>query len=282
MVAIKPTISLLTGSVLVGLSGVFKLHIAFLLLGIAPDLKTYLACFLVIYSTYTMDRALDCEEDKINRTDLTSARKDIAIIVCIISFLTGSFLLFLEGLLFIAFLPFVIGYVYSKGISIGSRKLKLKGNFGMKNFTVSLTWGSFISGIAQRWADSEIVFLFIFPLFTVKSFINTVIYDFRDVKGDAVAGIKTLPISLGEIATRRLLQAMHILLHLWIAISMLMKFVKAETVLLLISWSAGMIYTCIFTGPSPVKETKLRKVLRDALVDGEFILAVIIRTVTSL
>ncbi|MBU4139264.1 MAG: prenyltransferase, partial [Euryarchaeota archaeon] len=74
-----PTLKLLTGSILVGLSGVFKLHIAFLLLGIAPDLKIYLACFLIIYATYTLDRAMDNEEDKINRKELDSSRKDIAL-----------------------------------------------------------------------------------------------------------------------------------------------------------------------------------------------------------
>lgn len=277
-----PTLKLLTGSILVGLSGVFKLHIAFLLLGIAPDLKTYLACFLIIYATYTLDRAMDNEEDKINRKELDSSRKDIALGFCFVSFLAGSLLLSLKGLLLIAFLPIIIGYVYSKGIRIGSHKLKLKGNFGMKNLTVSLTWGSFISGIAQGDANNNIIFLFIFPFFTIKSFINTVVYDYRDIKGDAIAGIKTLPICLGETATRRLLQGMHILLHLWIAASMLLKFVMVETVLFLVSWSAGLIYTWFFTRPSPQNETKSRKFMRDVLVDGEFILAVFLRTITNL
>jgi 4-hydroxybenzoate polyprenyltransferase len=273
------TLKLLTGSILVGISGVFKLHIAFLLLGIAPDLKTYLACFLIIYATYTLDRAMDNEEDKINRKELDSSRKDIAIGFCFVSFIAGSLLLSLKGLLFMAFLPIIIGYIYSKGICIGSRKLKLKGNFGMKNLTVSLTWGSFISGIAQGMTNSTIVLLFIFPFFTVKSFINTVIYDFRDVKGDAIAGIKTLPICLGEIATRRLLQVMHILLHLWIAASMLLRFVMVEMVLFVVSCFAGLMYTWFLTRPSLQNETRSRKIMRDVLVDGEFILAVFIRTI---
>lgn len=277
-----PTLKLLTGSILVGLSGVFKLHIAFLLLGIAPDLKIYLACFLIIYATYTLDRAMDNEEDKINRKELDSSRKDIALGFCLVSFLAGSLLLSLKGLLFIAFFPIIIGYIYSKGIRIGSRKLKLKGNFGMKNLTVSLTWGSFIAGISHGMANSNIVLLFIFPFFTIKSFINTVVYDFRDVKGDAIAGIKTLPICLGEIATRRLLQGLHILLHLWIAASMLLMFVVVEAVLFLVSWSAGLIYTWFYTRQSPQNETKSRKFMRDLLVDGEFILAVFIRTIIHL
>lgn len=276
-----PTIRLLTASILVALSGVFRLHIAFLFLGIVPKVLIYLAGFLVIYATYTLDRALGCEEDKINRKELGSAKGDIAIVLCILSLAVGSLLLYREGLLFMAFLPFAIGYVYSKGICVGNRTIKLKGNFGVKNFTVSLTWGTFIAGIAQRWAGGDIVLSFVFPFFAIKSFINTVIYDFRDVKGDRAAGIKTLPICLGEKKTRILLQAMHILLHLWIAIAMLLHFINFEMTILLTVMLAGIMYTCFYTRPSPEGEPRIRKIMRDVLVDGEFLLAVFIRTLTG-
>ncbi len=276
-----PTLQLLRASILVALSGVFRIYIASLFLGIAPSRWIYLAGFLVIYATYTLDRALGCEEDKINKKELTSARTDIALVLCLISFLTGSFFFFREGLLLIAFLPFIIGYIYSKGIHIGRISLKLKGNFGVKNLAVSLTWGVFISGVIQQWAGIQLALLFIFPFFAVKSFINTVIYDFRDVKGDAVAGIKTLPICFGDRKTRLLLQAMHNILHLWIAISMLLNFIKVEAALLVPLWLTGIIYTRYYTRPSPENESKIRKITRDVFVDGEFILAVFIKIITG-
>jgi 4-hydroxybenzoate polyprenyltransferase len=281
MVIHTPTLQLLRASILVALSGVFRIYIASLFLGIAPSRWIYLAGFLVIYATYTLDRALGCEEDKINKKELTSARKDIALVLCLISLATGSFLFFRENLLLVAFLPFIIGYIYSKGIHIGCISLKLKGNFGVKNITVCLTWGAFISGVVQHWAGIQNASLFIFPFFAVKSFINTVIYDFRDVKGDAAAGIKTLPICLGDRKTRLLLQAMHNILHLWIAIAMLLNFIKVEATLLVPLWLAGIIYTRYYTRPSPENESKIRKITRDVFVDGEFILAVFIKTITG-
>lgn len=281
MVIHTPTLQLLRASILVALSGVFRIYIASLFLGIAPSRWIYLAGFLVIYATYTLDRALGCEEDKINKKELASARKDIALILCLMSLATGSFLFFRENLLLVAFLPFIIGYIYSKGIHIGCISLKLKGNFGVKNLTVSLTWGTFISGVVQHWAGIQTSLLFIFPFFAVKSFINTVIYDFRDVKGDAAAGIKTLPIYLGDRKTRLLLQAMHNILHLWIVISMLLSFIKVEAALLITLWLAGMVYTYSYTRPSPENEPKIRKIMRDLFVDGEFILAVSIKAVTG-
>ena len=276
-----PTIRLLTTSISVALSGVFRLHIAFIFLGVAPEILVYLAGFLIIYSTYTFDRALDSDEDKINRSELTTARKDVAVFVCIASFMIGTFLLYREGLTFIAFMPFIIGYVYSKGVTIGNRKLKLKGNFGVKNLIVSFTWGIFIAGIAHHMAGDYSAILFVFPFFTIKSFINTVIWDFRDVKGDGAAGIKTLPIWLGEYKTRKLLQVMHITLHSWIAIAMLFGFINPEITILLIVCLAGMINTIFWTRSPDEDGTRFRKTLRNFLVNGEFMLALAFRALTG-
>lgn len=280
MVLHTPTIQLLSSSILIAVSGIFRIHIASLLLGISPGILIYFAGFLVIYATYTFDRALGSEEDAINRKELISSRKDIAIIVCLVSLAAGAFLLSQEGLLPVALLPVTIGYIYSKGLRIGRRTLKLKGNFGMKNLTVSLTWGMFISGIVQRWADIYIVLLFIFPFIMVKSFINTVIWDFKDVKGDSAAGLKTLPISLGEEKTRILLQVMHIILHLWVALAMLMNLINTEMAVLFTAGVIGLINTSIYTKPSTGNESGAWKTLRNLLVNGEFALALLIRELT--
>lgn len=275
------TIKLLTTSIPVAISGVFRLYIAFLFLGIAPQIYIYFAGFLVIYSTYTFDRALENEEDKINRKELATSRKDIALFVCIVSLIVSTILLYREGLTFMAFLPFVIGYVYSKGISLGKHKLKLKGNFGVKNLIVSSTWGIFIAGIALHMAGDYSALIFVFPFFMMKSFINTVIWDFRDVKGDDAAGIKTLPIWLGEKKTRKLLQLMHITLHFWIAIAMLYEYIFPEIAILLMSSFAGIINTICWTRPNCESDNGIRKTLRNTLVNGEFMLAVVLKKLSD-
>ena len=276
------TIRLLTTSVPVAISGVFRLYIAFLFLGIAPQIYIYLAGFLVIYSTYTFDRALENEEDKINRKELATSRKDIAVFVCIVSIIVSTILLYREGLTFMAFLPFVTGYVYSKGITFGKHKLKLKGNFGVKNLIVSFTWGIFIAGIALHMAGDYSASIFVFPFFMMKSFINTVIWDFRDVKGDDAAGIKTLPIWLGEKKTRKLLQLMHISLHFWIAAAMLYEYIISEISILLVSSFAGIINTIYWTRPDCIHDSGIRRTIRNTLVNGEFMLAVVLKEFSDL
>lgn len=233
--------------------------------------KICIAGALVIYSTYTLDRALGCEEDKINRRELGSSRKGIALFVCLLSFLTGVLLLSGEGLFLIGFLPIAVGYTYSRGVRVGNYFLKLKGNLGGKNITVALTWGAFIAGIVRNWASNWLLVLLVFSFFGIKSFINTVIYDFRDLEGDAMAGLKTLPLYLGEARTRRFLMLTHNSLH--IVVVAVLNAIGFEPVIVIGLWFCGFIYIHYYSKYRE-NEDKIKTIMRDVLVDGEFILAV--------
>lgn len=188
------TINLLKSSILVSLSGAFRIYLAALLLGTRVNLLTCLAGFLVIYSVYTLDRTLDSKEDLINREELTGLSKQIGFTAVIVTFLLGSVVFAENGILMYAFLPFVTGYLYSKGIKIGKYSFKLKGGLGVKNLVTGITWGLSIVGVSGYNALLPAVIVFMF--FCIKLFINSTVYDFKDITGDMVAGIKTLPISL--------------------------------------------------------------------------------------
>lgn len=125
-----PTINLLKSSVLVSFSGALRIHIAFLLLHIHSVFLNCLAGGLIIYSVYTLDRALDVEEDMVNRPELKGASKKTALIISLICFLAGAAILTANGLILFAFLPLVTGYLYSKGAKIGRFNLRLKADLG--------------------------------------------------------------------------------------------------------------------------------------------------------
>ncbi len=57
---------------------------------------------------------------------------------------------------------------------------------------------SSIAGLAGRNCGSIVPIVLVFIFFGVKLFVNSAIFDFKDIKGDTLAGIKTLPVSLGE------------------------------------------------------------------------------------
>ncbi|MCC4767730.1 prenyltransferase [Methanosarcina sp. DH1] len=274
------TLELLKSSILVAFSGALRIHIAFLLLQIHSSIFTCIAGGLVIYSVYTLDRALGSEEDVINRKELSGSRKEIGLAASMITFVIGSYILAKEGMLALAFLPLVTGFLYSKGIKIGKFALKLKGGLGVKNFVVGLTWGAFISGLAGSTCRSMLPILLVFTFFGVKLFINSTIYDFKDIKGDTLAGIKTLPVSLGAQNTRNFLLGLHLLSHLILGISLINGIIAFEPIIILYSFICGLLCIHNYTKTCDV-ESRSRKFERTILVDGESTSIVGLKTIAS-
>ncbi|WP_456475273.1 UbiA family prenyltransferase [Candidatus Pyrohabitans sp.] len=271
-----PTLRLLSTSVPVAVSGAFRLYIALLFLGAGAEARIYLAFGLLVYATYTLDRALECEEDRINRRELVGSRKKLPLLICLHTFLAGSLILAKEEMYFAPFIPGVIGYLYSKGLKLGGFHIKLKGGAGSKNIVVALTWGGTIAAIAGKWTEDTFSIFIVFAFFAVKVFINSVIYDFKDMRGDARAGIKTLPLCIGEKKTKAILQGLHLIMHLSILLAMLLQLIRFEPIILLYSLFAGGICTSFYA--RFLKGRKIKKYFLELLVDGESTIAVGLRT----
>ncbi|WP_440947052.1 UbiA family prenyltransferase [Methanosarcina sp. T3] len=262
------TFELLKSSILVAFSGALRIHLAFLLLHIQSSILTCIAGGLIIYTVYTLDRALESEEDTVNRTELKGSNKKVGLAVSLLAFVVGTYILAKEGILALAFVPLITGYLYSKGIKIGKFALKLKGGLGMKNIVVGLTWGIFIAGLAGSGCGNLVPIVLVFTFFGVKLFINSAIYDFKDIKGDTLAGIKTLPVSLGTQKTRNLLSAMHLLSHLVLGIALIHGVLAFEPLIIVYSFICGLICIQSFTGSEDEKFSS-KKIERTVLVDGE-------------
>ncbi len=233
------TLHLLTSSILVSISGMFRVYIAALLLQTHVSVLTCIASGLIIYSVYTLDRTLDSEEDKINRVELAGYNKKIGLAVIIITFLAGTYIFYEEGVLLFAFLPFVTGFLYSKGITLGKYSLRLKGSYGVKNLIVGLIWAIFITGIAGYQKYNLLASAAVFLFYGAKVFINSVIDDFKDIKGDTLAGIKTLPVTLGEYKTRELLLGFHIFSNLILAVALVSGLIEYYPIVVLCSLICG-------------------------------------------
>ena len=233
---------LLNSSTVVAISGGLRLHIAFLLAGLAFRIPEYCAGALIIYSTYTLDRALDCKEDTINKSELCGADKKTGLIACVLTFLAGACILALDGIYLAPFFPFIVGYLYTHGIRIGRYTLKLKAGIGIKNIIIGITWGGTIALIVSRWCSNDVTVGIIFLFFTMKVFVTSCVNDFKDVKGDTAAGILTLPVCLGETATKKVLILILIGLHCVMVYALLTGMIKDEWLILLF----GLILTIAF------------------------------------
>jgi len=240
------TVKLLQSSIMISLSGTFRIYLASLLLGSSVSLCLCLAGGLIIYSVYTLDRALGCKEDIVNRAELSNSCKDVGIVASLVTFLIGSFIFSRYNILWLAFFPFITGYLYSKGLQLFGFNLRLKAGIGVKNLVVGLTWGIFLALVSLsdiRYLSSPVA---VFILYGTKTFINSIIDDFKDIKGDTLAGIKTIPISLGKQKTRNVLLVLHIIAHL-IIFSMFLNGIILCPAIILFSFLFGLVCILRYT-----------------------------------
>lgn len=272
------TVELLKSSILVSISGALRVYIAALLLQVHSSFLTCVAGGLIIYSVYTLDSALDSEEDLINRKELSGSRKEIGLVASLLTFIIGSYILAKRGALIFAFLPFVIGFLYSKGIKIGKFALKLKGGLGIKNAVVGLMWGISIVGVAGHACKGILSLILVFILFGVKVFVNSTIDDFKDVKGDMIAGIKTLPICLGEQKTRSFLLGLHVLSHLIIGIALIKGVIAFEPLIIFYSFICGLVCIKRYTNEEKYLSSKMELAF---FKDGESAMAIALRAIVG-
>lgn len=261
---LKATLHLLNSSTVVAISGGFRLHIAFLLAGLAVKIPVYCAGILIIYATYTLDRTFDCKEDAINRAELCGANRRIGFIACIVSFLLGLLIFSYEGIYIAPFFPFIVGYFYTHGIRIGTFKMKLKGGTGIKNIITGITWGGTIALIVCRWCGGLLTLGMVFLFFGLKTFVTSCVNDFKDIEGDTAAGILTLPACLGEDTTKCVLILLLLGLHCVMFYSIIMEIIQNEWVVLLIGLvilvSFLLVYSPAFENKDPIVYRKMREV----------------------
>jgi 4-hydroxybenzoate polyprenyltransferase len=275
-----PTLELLKSSLLVSISGSLRIYIASILLMTHINILNCVAGGLIVYAIYTLDRALESKEDSINKLELKGANRKLALFISMIVFFLGCYVLNSCGLLFIALMPLVTGYLYSKGISFGKFNFKLKGGRGIKNFIVGITWGIFITFIAGVELESILPLIIIFLYYSFKLFINSALYDFKDIKGDIIAGIKTIPVSIGEENTRNLLLTLHIISHSLLATAIIMHLLAFEPVILLYSLFIGIFYIYKLSN-NRENESVGEKIERIFLIDGEAGSILCVRSVFS-
>jgi UbiA prenyltransferase family. len=278
---LNPTLRLLTASAPVGFSGALRVYIAFLLAGVVPYLIPCIASGLIIYATYTLDRAIPCAEDEVNQGYLVRANRRVGVAWCILAYLIGAALLFREGIFLVPILPLVIGYLYTKGFQVGSCTFKLKGGAGIKNAVIGLTWGGSIALVVAHWTTSLIIVIPIFLFYGLKLFINSALFDIKDLQGDLAAGIRTIPAYLGEQGAKHLLTGLSLLLHGAMAYLILTGFLRPEVVILGYSCLIGVVFISFYSTEWEKRSSGIRRHFRQIAIQGESIIALLLRFLTG-
>lgn len=274
-----PTMRLLNSSTIVAVAGGLRLNIAFLLAGLAMRIPEYCAFALIIYATYTLDRSMDCREDAINRADLLGANGNVGLFASIAAFTIGTIILVLDGIYLAPVFPFIVGYIYTRGIHIGPWTLRLKGGIGIKNAVIGITWAGTIALIVARWYPGVTAILVIFLFYFVKLFTTSCINDFKDVKGDLAAGIRTLPAYFGEPATKHALLCANIALHMVMIGSVILGIIAQEWVIILYSLIVNSLFLMVYSSSFEKSTHWLYRKLRNVVIYWESAISLILREI---
>lgn len=159
-------------------------------------------CF-VIMSVYSLNLITDLEEDAVNKGYKNMEnKKSIILFISVVSYIAALIIGGIENLRSIPVLliPFITGLLYSVKI----KNFRLKNLFVGKNLTVSISWSLEVSLLPYLLKSSSVVFFLLIFVF-IKGMINTILFDLRDVEGDAKAGVETIPVKLGKYRTLWLL-----------------------------------------------------------------------------
>ena len=171
------------------------LYFSFLLQGISSSTLLLFATFFLAISVYSLNKVTDAEEDVVNLPDrarfvkknrnyLLFASLESINIAVVLAFLSNP-----AAILVILF-PFYIGAFYS----IGVRRLRLKNVLVLKNVMAAGTCT--IAAVLLPLAihiDIPFIILMVAYFVFLKLFINSVLFDVRDIEGDQKAGVQTIP-----------------------------------------------------------------------------------------
>jgi 4-hydroxybenzoate polyprenyltransferase len=138
---------------------------------------------------------------------------------------------------------------------------------------VALTWAvgsTFLPAICLL--EKEILqILLIFYFFFLKSFTNAALFDIRDIEGDRISGVRTIPVVFGRQKTKNLLLVLNSTLIPWLVFSYHAGFFHQYLFVLIFAITYGYWYILHFCKDG----IKIGKSM-DLLVDGEWIPVVVL------
>ncbi len=262
---------LMVSSLFLSIDGVLMLCLSSLLFGVA--LKPILLCamFLAVYSVYSLNRLTDQEEDAINapeRSTFVAGNERFLLAIAVVSYIAALVLGWIESpfAALVLLFPIISGIAYSKNIFSAFGIPRLKDIFLVKSLIVASSWAVCAAFLPMIYLSGNFTKLgFIFPFFFIKMFINTVLFDVRDVVGDALNDVKTIPVVIGIKKTRQFLLILQSSILVWLAL--FLDSFSRYYVILIISMIYGYLYIIYFCC-----ENEHNGVLRDVLVDGEWII----------
>ena len=262
---------LVSTSIFVSIALFFVLYFSFLCLDVTPHYPLFVASSLVTFSVYNLNKITDKKEDTINNPQraslITHIENHTGIVLSLVSYVLALIIGILTKQILsitILLIPLWIAILYSVPLSPGLPRLK--DIFFAKSLSVAIGMSLSIFLLLYIFYPRPVILLIWVSFLFIKLFINTVLFDVRDLNGDKQTGIKTIPVTWGIRKTKTFLLLLNSLLIIWIFIVIHLKlFLMALPIIL---------FSIIFDYWSIQRFCKVSTVkihTYDIVVDGEWI-----------
>jgi 4-hydroxybenzoate polyprenyltransferase len=265
---------LVFSSVYLSLASCAMMYIAGILQAVPVSPALYAIGFCITFSIYNLNRRSDEAEDQINHVNryaFTKRYEESLLVLAVAAYGIALALAWVHGgvaVLVTAF-PLIAGVLYSfPFLPESARYRRLKDIPVAKNLTISVAWTvphALLPAVVAGTGFTEMTSatsLFFFGLV----FINTVLFDMRDVEGDAALGVRTVPVILGIPSTTRLLVATGLIFGAIILNISIPIIPLWQSAVLALGTCYGIGYVISFQGAD------FGHSLCDLLADGQFIL----------
>lgn len=265
-------------NLLLAFSTAGAVYVAGLVLNLPENPAPAAILFLVTFAIYNFNRHTDRREDEINHPGRVAFIKKYGKILVILSVFAYLLAIWLSlyggsGAQLLVMVPLVTLVLYSLRWfpKNGDTSERLKEIFVIKNVVVSAAWGGTVTFLPVLYFEAPIsaASLYVFVFFFLRFFINTVVFDLRDIAGDSKENINTIPVVLGYTRTRNVLQLLNAFIGLFFVLAVFFGIMPLIAVLLVFSTIYSFIYLTYLKSKENVH------FVCDVVVDGEyFVLAV--------
>jgi 4-hydroxybenzoate polyprenyltransferase len=264
---------LIFSSLLLSFECVAMAYVSCIIQQVQWSMMTAVIPFLVAFSIYNLNQKTDEDEDAINRQDrfAFTKRYEAPLYYGALLALGGALVLSVQyGIpaLLATAAPFLLGTLYSfRLLPERCGYTRLKEIPAVKNIVVGLAWATLLSLLPVYLNNgtpdpgTAITFL----LFFMWGFMASLIPDVRDREGDAIAGVRTIPVLSGEKRTKTILAGVVFAIGVPSILYSSIFLTPATTMILV---AANLYsYACVYL----LDRSDMRDFLADAISDGQYI-----------
>jgi len=183
------------------LGGMSCAYLTMTILQVSIKLEPLLITFFMTWFLYSLNRLSDMKEDKINNPERVKFFHKYGKYFLYTSG-AGYFILAFSSIIFFNIYIFIHAII-PMIIALGYSFFRLKKYLLLKDIIVAVVWGNLalLTSAYYGFQYSTIAIL-IFTFIFLRVMVTTIMFDIKDIKGDKVTGVNTLPVRYGKRSTQ--------------------------------------------------------------------------------